>query len=113
MRWTYLVGVVLLVQASACACSLKVQKRFCKMEVPPDRVPATSKQIRSGMSRADVEEILGKSNYSPMQGQHYYSTGGVCEVAPGRSVPCGYVLEYEGDDLDARLDSCWWGGVAE
>ncbi len=73
------------------------------------------------MSQAEIERILGKPDYSPISGQYYHGTGGYCEMAPGRRVPCGYVLDYRGENFDHEagisaldgLQDCWWGGIGE
>ena len=70
------------------------------------------------MTRAQVERVLGREKYSPIDGQDYFSTEGDCEVEPGVMASCGYVIEYRdyADDLvrdTGRVMSCDWGGIGE
>lgn len=86
---------------------------FCEIHGPADRAPATIHRLQAGMSRAEVEKILGEHDYSPARGQFYFATGGGCELEPGRIAPCGYVLDFSGAAPTSTLVSCWWGAVGE
>jgi hypothetical protein len=79
-----------------------------------------------GMSSADVNELLGAPDYSPIAGQYYHYTGEGCWLrensdvpsAADRRVPCGYVIDYHqyeprSDRLTDTVQRCWWGAIGE
>ena len=47
------------------------------------------------------ERILGSEHYSPLDGQDYFYTGGTCEVAPGYTAECGFVIDYRDYSTDS------------
>lgn len=90
----------------------------CESIGPRNLQPKTFSSIGIGMTRAEVELILGTPDYSPVDGQYYFATPGQCEVAPGRTAGCGYVIDYrdyskEPPRNSGRVTSCWWGGIGE
>ena len=91
----------------------------CRIEGPSQLLPESVTRIRIGMSKADLESILGAADYSPAEGLYYFSTGGDCPVGETtRIVSCGVVAEFRGVHSDdkgeqGRLHSCWWGAIAE
>lgn len=109
------------------ASSHKLQPRGsgCRIEGPSGLLPKAVTRIRIGMSKADLEGILGAPDYSPAEGLYYFSTGGDCPVGETtRLVSCGVVAEFRGAYSDEtgeqgeqgeqdKLQSCWWGAIAE
>lgn len=77
--------------------------------------------LRKGMVRSKVEELLGKADYSPIEGQEYYSSdrweraGNVKEQIRQRNMPVGLVVDYrdEQGELSGRLQSFWLGRIGE
>ena len=101
---------------AGCATPAAKLGALCDLRGPETLKPKTFNSIRIGMKRAQVEKILGREKYSPIDGQDYFSTGGDCEVEAGHMGYCGYVIEYRDypDDRDTgRVTSCHWGGIGE
>ena len=48
------------------------------------------KRLKVGMPRARVEEVLGEPDYSPVEGQYYYSS----DRKNSKGVTIGLVVEY-------------------
>ena len=90
----------------------------CESDGPIQLRPATFASIHVGMTRSQVNLVLGRPDYSPGVGQDYFYTGGKCEVAPGHMAGCGYVIEYRDYSKTplrdtGRVMSCGWGGIGE
>ncbi|PPE69939.1 hypothetical protein IS481_00325 [Caldimonas thermodepolymerans] len=91
----------------------------CDVMGPEDLMPPAARRVRTGMTRAQLDALLGPPAYSPVEGQYYYSTGGDCPVeGRDREASCGLVADfndYGGDEavLKATLQSCWWGAIGE
>jgi hypothetical protein len=89
----------------------------CDVNGPAQLMPASVKRVRLGMSKAEVERILGKADYSPIDGQYYYSTGGECPLEDAnRNAPCGVIADFRrGSDsrITGSLQSCTWGAIGE
>lgn len=62
-----------------------------------------------------LEDVLGKADYSPGAGQFYFSTGGDCpSKGADRQAPCGVVAEFRvGDAMTDALQFCSWGAIGE
>ena len=72
-------------------------------------------QLTEGMDRAEVERLLGESDYSPTDGQFYYSSDRR-EAAGGRDdVPVGVVVDYreESGAVTDTLQVFWIGPIGE
>ena len=92
----------------------------CQVDGPEALLPANVLQVRTGMSRDALERLMGEPDYSPAEGQYYFSTGGDCPLGiDGHAAPCGLVASFglaEGADgvrVPGRLASCWWGAIGE
>jgi hypothetical protein len=89
----------------------------CDVNGPAQLMPASVKRVRLGMSKAEVERILGKADYSPIEGQYYFSTGGECPLEDAnRKAPCGVIADFRRCSdpvLTGSLQSCTWGGIGE
>jgi hypothetical protein len=74
-------------------------------------------RLRVGISRKEVERLLGKPSYSPIEGQYYYGSDAFCSHdVEGPSGPCGVVVEYRKPPeyvLTGYLQSCWFGAIRE
>ena len=92
----------------------------CLVDGPEALLPANVLEVRPGMSRDALVRLMGEPDYSPVEGQYYFSTGGDCPLGiDGHEAPCGLVASF-GPDEDAdgagvpgRLESCWWGAIGE
>jgi len=97
----------------------KAEPAGCRIEGPDHLVPEKVKRVRLGMSKGELENVLGEADYSPAAGLFYFSTGGDCPLGDtDRLVSCGVVAEFLDHDgseavLTESLQSCWWGGIAE
>lgn len=73
-------------------------------------------QLRTGMNRAEVENLLGEPDYSPIEGQYYYSSDGEDESDPERGpVSVGVVVDYRDETgaLSKKLQTFWLGPIGE
>ncbi|HIO92752.1 MAG TPA: hypothetical protein EYG68_07900 [Leucothrix mucor] len=64
-----------------------------------------SKQLKEGMSKEEVEKVLGVSDYSPTDGLYYYSSENSQTL----------VVDYRNqkDEITIELQSFWLGKVGE
>ena len=89
------------------------------IEGPAQLLPDNVGGVRLGMSKRELEALLGPADYSPIDGQFYFSTGGECPLGgTDRLAPCGLVADFRdygsGEAvLTESLQSCWWGGIGE
>jgi hypothetical protein len=118
MRGTNGLLLVALLVIAGCATPAAELGALCELEGPESLKPKTFGSIRIGMTRAQVERVLGREKYSPIDGQDYFSTAGDCEVEPGVMASCGYVIEYRDYSKEpvrdtGRVMSCSWGGIGE
>jgi len=99
------------------ACQSFGPSPACRIDGPPERVPASVGELRLGMTKQDVERRLGPADYSPATGIYYFSTGGDCPLGDeGHQASCGVVAEFRAGSIaspDGRLSSCGWGAIAE
>jgi outer membrane protein assembly factor BamE (lipoprotein component of BamABCDE complex) len=69
-----------------------------------------------GMRRSEVERLLGVPDYSPIEGQYYYSSSrSVDSDEQGRGVPAGLVVDYrdENGQVSDTLQEFWLGPIGE
>jgi len=91
----------------------------CTIHGPSQLMPSDLKRVYLGMSKADLEAVLGQADYAPAVGVYYYSTGGDCPLDNDhRSSSCGVVADFSKPDstepeLTDVLQSCSWGAVGE
>ena len=89
----------------------KMQRDYNSLEI-------ISGHLHKGMSRSKVEELLGKADYSPIEGQEYYSSDRR-EAAGGgkerRYITVGLVVEYcdEQGKLTGQLQRLRLGAIGE
>lgn len=93
----------------------------CSINAPPELLPREVKQIRLGMSLGALRRLLGKPDYTPVAGQFYFLTGGLCPTssAGGTQFACGVVAEFRrfeygvapDDVVTDSLQSCRWGAI--
>lgn len=100
------------------SCSSTGPGEHCESTGPADLRPKSFASIRIGMARTEVHGFLGAPDYSPIEGQDYHSTPGECELEPGRTASCGFVIEYRDTSKDpapdtGRIVECRWGAIGE
>jgi hypothetical protein len=73
--------------------------------------------LRLGLPRAEAERILGKPDYSPIEGQFYYASS---DRRTEEGVIVGLILEYRRTDAKSgaliesgKLESIYLGPIAE
>lgn len=74
------------------------------------------KSLHKGMDRQSVERLLGEPDYSPIDGQYYYSSDGTSSMeAQGREVDLGLVVDYRDPEgaVTESLYECWLGPIGE
>lgn len=91
--------------------SYKAHRDYPSLEV-------LSGHLRKGMVRSEVEELLGEADYSPIEGQYYYSSDRSEMAGSGKermNVTVGLVVDYRDDQgkLTGQLQSFWLGRIGE
>lgn len=83
-------------------------------------LPKQVETVRSGMSREQLEALMGSADYSPADGVLYFSTGGDCPLGDeGHQASCGLVAEFQrfyaegGSGVVNSLQACRWGAIGE
>jgi hypothetical protein len=111
---------VLVLVATLAACRAEPPSSGCTIQGPDHLMPDKVRHVRLGMSKHELESLLGSADYSPIEGLYYFSTGGDCPLeGTDRLASCGVVAEFRdyrsGDDavVADSLQSCWWGAIAE
>jgi len=73
--------------------------------------------VRLGMTRAEVEELLGRPDYSPIEGQYYYA---LSDRKTEEGTPVGLIVEYRrvnyqtGETVaSGKLESLTLGPIGE
>ena len=98
-------------QVERAGSSYRIHKDYASLEL-------ISKHLHRGMSRSEVESLLGEADYSPIEGQYYYSSDRREAVGSGkelRYITVGLVVEYrdEQGELTGQLQSFWLGRIGE
>ena len=77
------------------------------------------RHLTKGMKRTDIERLLGEPDYSPIEGQYYYSSDREDYLENGtvdqNKVSVGVVLDYNNDEgiLTDELQMFWLGPIGE
>lgn len=105
----------LLLAFSVAGCHTRTDAPGCAILGPEELLPEKVRQVRLGMTKVELENLLGQADYSPTEGQFYFSTGGDCPLEEGGPLAsCGLVVEFRNDDVATdALQSCWWGAIGE
>jgi len=101
-------------QVERAGSSYRIHKDYVSLEL-------ISKHLHRGMSRSEVESLLGEADYSPIEGQYYYSSdrreavGSEQEQDTQMTVPVGLVVEYLDDqgELTGQLQKFWLDRIEE
>lgn len=72
-------------------------------------------QLTEGMDRGEVERLLGEPDYSPTEGQFYYSSDRRATAGDREDVPVGVVVDYrdESGAITGTLQAFWIGPIGE
>lgn len=113
-------AVLTLVAVCLVGCKSETTTVGCSIDGPKHLMPENVGRIHLGMSKAELESVLGEADHSPIDGQFYFTTGADCPLEnTDRLAPCGVVAEFRdysnaGDPvLTESLQSCWWGAIGE
>ncbi len=113
-------AVLVLLAVCFAGCHAKTSSVGCEVQGPERLMPEKVSRVRLGMTKEALENVLGPADYSPAEGQFYFSTGGDCPLEEtDRLASCGVVAEFRdyndsGDGvLSDSLQSCWWGAIGE
>ncbi|HPF60130.1 MAG TPA: hypothetical protein P5149_13820 [Candidatus Competibacteraceae bacterium] len=70
--------------------------------------------LKRGMSILEVENLVGKPAYSPVDGQYYYATDAYKRIGE-REIPLGLILDFRDDRnaLTGKLESIFFGPIGE
>lgn len=124
-RFAVATSVILI---ASCVDSQTESTQFCEINSAESEPPRILALVLEDMSNASVVAALGEPDYSPTDGQYYFSTEGSCLAdGPGTAAAiCGFVLEFRDYELivdkspylpeeksDWQLQSCSWGGIGE
>lgn len=103
-----------------CAASeLEFAKAEYKNSRSHDSLVVLEASIEPGMSRTEVDELLGEPDYSPIDGQYYYLSDREAPIpdAPASQppAPVGLVLDYRNDagQVTQSLHSKRFGPIGE
>ena len=108
-----------LLAVGVAGCHANTSSVGCGIQGPSELMPEKVSAVRLGMTKGELENVLGPADYSPVDGLFYFSTGGDCPLeATDRLASCGVVaefLDHGGSEavLTESLQSCWWGGIGE
>ena len=78
-----------------------------------DSLQTLHKQLKQGMTRSEVESLLGAAQYSPTEGVDYYPVG---QDSPQQnSSSTGLVVEYINEQAETteQVQRFWLGEVGE
>jgi outer membrane protein assembly factor BamE (lipoprotein component of BamABCDE complex) len=87
----------------------KLNKNYASLE-------AIYRTFTKGMLRQEVETLLGDPDYSPIDGQYYYSSDhSEYSEDQQRDIGVGLVVDYRDSDgnVTDRLQDFWLGSIAE
>lgn len=99
-------------------CQMTPVANGCTINGPIETMPEQVKRVQLGMTKSELEAVMGEADYSPIEGVFYFSTGGDCLLDEVERVAlCGIVAEFRDYSADEgptdSLQSCWWGAIGE
>ncbi len=77
---------------------------------------AIYKNLFKGMNRKEIIQLLGKADYSPIEGQYYYSSErSEYSASQEREITVGLVVDFRDSNgsLTENLQAFWLGTIAE
>ena len=97
-----------------------ISREGCRLEGAGQHMPALVAKVRLGMTLAQVQHLLGDIDYTPVAGQHYFSTVGDCPLDDRgiHQAACGVVADFNDYNVEPSvirdtLQACWWGALGE
>ncbi len=96
--------------------SYKAQRDYASLET-------VHRHLRKGMARSKMEELLGEPDYSPVEGQEYYSSDRRETAGSGKEkeqvkqidMPVGLIVDYrdEQGELTGQVQTFRLGRIGE
>lgn len=110
-----LIAILLLIVCGCSSQSLKNASLSYKTHKDWPSLQIIYSHLAGGMKRAEVESLVGEPDYSPIEGQYYYSSDRKEDSAGQVEVPLGLVLDYRNEDggLTDKLQTFWLGPIGE
>lgn len=96
MTFNFVPTLFLIILLAACSSSLLEDKSAqYKRDKEYRSLQVIFENLSKGMPRKEVERLLGDPDYSPTNGQYYYSSSqSVYSKDQDRTVPVGLVVDY-------------------
>ncbi|MCI5151069.1 MAG: hypothetical protein D3916_17085 [Candidatus Electrothrix sp. MAN1_4] len=118
LRFLLFIVFLLLVGCNTQAQELERASRNYKAHRDYASLEIIHGHLRKDMERTKVENLLGEADYSPIEGQYYYSSDRREAVDNGKermNVTVGLVVEYcdDQDKLTEQLQRFWLGPIGE
>ena len=118
-RWVILVFCLVFCLSSAYGerlSSLEIEQASAKFKESGaiESLMVLLASLERGMSISEVENLVGKPTYSPVDGQHYYATDAYKRIDK-REIPLGLILDFRDDRnaLTGKLESIFFGPIGE
>jgi len=118
-RWVILVFCLVFCLSSAYGerlSSLEIEQASAKFKESGaiESLMVLLASLERGMSISEVENLVGKPTYSPVDGQHYYATDAYKRIGE-REIPLGLILDFRNDRSapTGKLESIFFGPIGE
>ncbi len=104
-----------------CGCStmpLQQASDSYKKNRDYESLKVINSRLFKGMKRTSVEQLLGAADYSPTEGQYYYSSDHeeyLDEENKNHKATVGIVVDYRNEEgaVTEKLHSFWLGPIGE
>jgi outer membrane protein assembly factor BamE (lipoprotein component of BamABCDE complex) len=121
LRFLLFCLTLLLIGCGSEANELEQASRSYKTQQDYASLERIHMHLRTGMARTEVEELLGEPDYSPVEGQYYYSSNRQETAGSGKKqvkqidMPVGLVVEYRDEQgkLTGQVQKFWLGNIGE
>ena len=108
--------IVLLSSCAATNSSVETASAEFKQYKSYDNLQILHERLFIGMHQSEVIRLLGEPDYSPIEGQYYYSTDRYeYYEEQDREVPVGLVVDYRDEKgiVTENLHEFWLGKIGE
>jgi len=112
--------ILLLTGCNSQADELERASRSYKEHQDYVSLEVINRHLCKGMERSEVEELLGEADYSPIDGQYYYSSdrqvaGNGQKQLTQIALTVGLVVEYRDEQgkLTGQVQKFWLGNIGE
>lgn len=111
-----LAALVLLLTACAGSTTLQAASEKYKTERDYHSLQVIYQHLEKGMPKAEVDRLLGKPDYSPTDGQYYYSSDKrEYSDVQKRAIVVGLIVDYHNEDFEVtdKLQEYSLGPIGE